>query len=606
MPSERPSADPSAPNLCAVVPSRNHHKALPKVVEGLRAHGLAVILVDDGSDDPARTAIAALHAPEDGVEVIRLDPNQGKGAAVAAGLRRALARGFTHALQMDADGQHDAGALPALIAAHRANPGALVSGRPIYDGSVPRSRQIARWLTHVWVWVETLSLRIADSMCGFRVYPVAPTLAVMDSETVGRRMDFDTEIMVRLFWRGVPTVHVPVPVVYPPDNTSNFRLLQDNWLITRMHTRLVCTMLLRLPSVLRNRPPRTAAKEGAAPDGAALHWAAVGERGAWLGMRILSAIHRLIGRRGCIAALWPIVAYFHLTDRAGRRHSMDYLRRVHAAKGLPPPGRLDSLRHYMTFATKALDSFAAWDDPSRTGPLEVAGSEEIERLAAGGRGGLLIVSHLGNAELCRARLTERFNRPMNVLLHTRHARLYNRLLKSVNPDVEDHTIQVTEVGPDTAIDLTNRVQRGEWIAIAGDRTPVMGQARTSLVPFLGQDAPFSQGPYVLAALMGCPVFLMFCLREGDRHVVRFEHFSDRIELPRRNKDAALTELAARYARRLEEHCLSAPLQWYNFYDFWALPPGAGTKGTPAATDAPGADGTVPAAAPDRVRPLTSA
>jgi len=241
---------------CAVVPSHNHCRVLGSIVTALRGHGLDVIVVDDASGEPARAAIAALHAPAEGVEVLRLERNQGKGGAVMTGLRRAAERGFTHAVQVDADGQHDLGAVAALLSAAQAQPDALVSGRPVYDRSVPRSRQIARWLTHVWIWVETLSLSVKDSMCGFRVYPLAATLAVLDGETLGRRMDFDPEIVVRLFWRGVPTVHIPVRVVYPEGNTSNFRLLRDNWLLTRMHTRLVFTMLLRLPSILRNRPRR--------------------------------------------------------------------------------------------------------------------------------------------------------------------------------------------------------------------------------------------------------------------------------------------------------------------------------------------------------------
>jgi len=224
------------------------------IVGALRDHGLPVIIVDDGSSEPAREAIAKLHVPELDVEVIRLDRNLGKGAAVAAGLRRARERGSSHAVQVDADGQHDIAQLAALLAASRARSEAVVSGRAVYDASVPLARRYGRWVTHIWVWVETLSFRIADSMCGFRVYPLAATLAVLDSEPVGQGMDFDTGIMVRLFWRGVPVVQIPVGVVYPKGNTSNFRLLQDNWLVTRMHARLVIGMLGRLPSILRNRP----------------------------------------------------------------------------------------------------------------------------------------------------------------------------------------------------------------------------------------------------------------------------------------------------------------------------------------------------------------
>ncbi len=241
------------PRLCAVVPTYNHHRVLGAVVAALRGQGLPVIIVDDGSGERARGAIASLRAPERDVEVIRLDKNQGKGGAVATGLRRARARGFTHAVQVDADGQHDLARLADLVALSLANPAALVSGRAVYDGSAPRSRQYGRWATHVWVWVETLSFRIQDSMCGFRVYPLAAALAVLDSEPVGQGMDFDTEIMVRLFWRGAPVVHTPVRVAYPEGNASNFHMLRDNWRITRMHTRLVFGMLGRLPSILRDR-----------------------------------------------------------------------------------------------------------------------------------------------------------------------------------------------------------------------------------------------------------------------------------------------------------------------------------------------------------------
>jgi len=377
-------------------------------------------------------------------------------------------------------------------------------------------------------------------------------------------MDFDVEIMVRLFWRGVPVVDVPVTVTYPEGNKSNFRMFYDNVLITRMHTRLVFTMLLRMPSILRNRRPATEAPG---------HWVAIGERGAYCGIKLLSLTYALLGRRGCLTLMWPIVAYFHLTGGKARGYSIAYLRRVHARKGLPPPTWWDSLRHFMSFATKALDTFIARSAPQCCGPIAVNGGEELDRLSAEGKGVLLIVSHLGNSELSRACLSERFRKIINALVYTRHAALYNSIAKIAQPDVEAHTIQVTEVGPATAVVLKERIERGEWIAIAGDRTPLAGEARCSRVAFLGDEAPFSHGPYVLAALMGCPVYLMFCLREGDGHAVYFEHFADRIELPRRNRSKFLAELAARYAQRLEHHCLRSPMQFYNFFDFWSSPVG---------------------------------
>jgi glycosyltransferase involved in cell wall biosynthesis len=241
--------------VCAIVPSHDHWQAVGGVVARLRAAGLPVFVIDDGSNEPARSVLAGLQDEAGGVVVSRLARNQGKGGAVMEGFRLALAAGFTHAVQVDADGQHDLDALGGLLALSDRHSDALISGRPIYDGSVPLGRRLGRWLTHVWVWIETLSFRIGDSMCGFRVYPLAAVDRLLARDRLGRHMDFDPEIMVRLFWRGTPIVMLPIKVVYPTDNTSNFDLLRDNWRITKMHTRLVIAMLLHLPSILLHRPP---------------------------------------------------------------------------------------------------------------------------------------------------------------------------------------------------------------------------------------------------------------------------------------------------------------------------------------------------------------
>ncbi len=239
--------------ICAVIPSRNHHLVVADVVRRVRAEGLPVYLIDDESGEPAKSVLVALHAPEAGVTVIRLDRRGGKGGAVMAGFERARAAGYSHVLQVDADGQHDLDRLPALIAAAAAAPEALVTGIPEYDQSMPLGRRLGRHITHFWVWIETLSFAIRDSMCGFRVYPLAPVMALMADEPIGRFMDFDIDILVRLAWRGVPVVPLPVAVRYPPENSSNFDLWRDNLRITWMHTRLVLTMLSRLPQILRAR-----------------------------------------------------------------------------------------------------------------------------------------------------------------------------------------------------------------------------------------------------------------------------------------------------------------------------------------------------------------
>ncbi|MES2821714.1 MAG: glycosyltransferase family 2 protein [Pseudomonadota bacterium] len=237
---------------CAVIPVYNHERPLPAVVAALRAAGLPCVLVDDASG-PACAAVLQQQASAEQVYLVRLAQNQGKGGAVMAGLREAGRLGFSHALQVDADGQHSLDDLPVFLAQARQAPGTLVCGYPQYDTSVPKGRLYARYLTHVWVWINTLSLAIRDSMCGFRIYPLPPTLALIDAVRIGRRMDFDTEILVRLHWRGQPMHWLPIQVQYPADGLSHFRLWQDNLLISAMHTRLFFGMLLRAPALLWRR-----------------------------------------------------------------------------------------------------------------------------------------------------------------------------------------------------------------------------------------------------------------------------------------------------------------------------------------------------------------
>ncbi len=237
---------------CALIPVYNHEGPLPSVVASLLAAGLPCLLVDDASGPSCAAVIDRLAGAAD-THLLRLAENQGKGGAVMAGLREAQRLGFTHALQVDADGQHDLHAVRGFLDESRAHPEAIVCGYPQYDASVPKGRLYARYLTHVWVWINSLSLEIRDSMCGFRVYPLAASVALIDSAKLGKRMDFDSEILVRLSWRGQPMRWLPARVHYPEDGVSHFRLWQDNLLISKMHARLFFGMLCRAPVLLYRR-----------------------------------------------------------------------------------------------------------------------------------------------------------------------------------------------------------------------------------------------------------------------------------------------------------------------------------------------------------------
>ncbi len=553
---------------CVLVPTHNHVRALPALLEQMAALSLPVLIVDDGSAAEAGQALDRLVDADAGVWCLRHDHNRGKGAAVLTGLREAAARGFSHAFQIDADGQHDLAAVAPFLEAARAHPDALIAGAPMFDGSISRGRRLGRRLTNFWVAVHTLSLRMPDSMCGFRVYPVGPVLALAGRTRLGRRMDFDIEILVRLVWAGVPLAVLPVRVVYPKDNLSNFRMLLDNLAISWLHTRLCFGMLARLPRMLRNRPRRI---ELGPPAGR--HWADQRERGSYWGLRLLAAIYRLLGRRACLVMMTPVVLYFFATGREQRLASAGYLRRLHAAGHLPRrPGAIDQIRHFLSFAAASLDKVAAWS--GHLPVTQVQGVEDGMFASAqnAALGAVVLTAHLGNPEVIRAiaHLDRRWR--VNVLVGTAHAERFNRLIARIAPSATVRLIQVTELGVDKAVLLQEAIERGEWVVSVADRVPIGTSARVSWLPFLGEPAPFPQGPFILAALLKAPVFTMFCLREGAIYRVWFEKLADRLELPRGERGERLQAVMTQFVARLEAHLGRAPLQWYNFYDFWR-PPG---------------------------------
>ncbi len=549
---------------CVVIPIYEHGDRIRGTVAALAQHGAPILIVDDGSSEATQRALAELRDEFTLVRLFRLERNSGKGAAVMRGLREARRAGFTHALQIDADGQHDAGDVPRFFTLGRAHPHAVICGRPLYDASAPRSRRYGRYISHVWVWIETLSFDISDSMCGFRLYPLAAACALIDEARIPERMDFDNAIVVRLAWRGAPILNLNTRVTYPQDGLSHFDLLRDNLRITRTHTLLFFGMLPRLPVLLWR-------KAFPAPVGHR-HWSRLAERGTKLGMRIVAATYRHIGERAALLLLYPIVAYFLLTSGKARRASREYLQRLRARGDIRlRPGWGDSFRHMLAFAQSALDKLAGWLGRFDSARVEFPDREAFDRQLASGRGAVLIGSHLGNLEMTRALASRERRAVINAIVYTDHARRFNEALAQANADYHVRLIQVSRVGPDTAIVLKEKIDRGEVVVIVGDRTPPAegGAGRSvSEVEFLGQPAPFAHGPFILASLLECPVFLFFCLREGERYRIYCEPFADRIVLPRSERMPRLRDYLQQYAHRLEAYCLKAPYQWFNFYDFW--------------------------------------
>ena len=243
-----------------LIPSYNTGPLVLETARAARRAWSPVWIVVDGSTDGTAEALRDEAARDPGLRVLVLPGNRGKGAAILHGLGEAQAAGFTHALTMDADGQHSADCIPDFMAASAAQPGAMVLGVPVFEADAPALRVKGRRVSNWWANLETGG-GIGDSLFGFRVYPVADLRAVMLRSRWMRRFDFDPEAAVRLAWRGVPAVNLPAPVRYlsaAEGGVSHFKYVRDNALLTWMHTRLVLAAVLRLPAVLlrSRRAPR--------------------------------------------------------------------------------------------------------------------------------------------------------------------------------------------------------------------------------------------------------------------------------------------------------------------------------------------------------------
>ena len=239
-----------------LIPSFNPGPNVYGTVRAALAQWSPVWVVVDGSTDGTAEGLQALAREVDGLRVLVLPENRGKGAAVLEGLTQAAQAGFTHALTMDSDGQHPADLIPAFMAASRQQPAAMVLGKPVFGAEAPALRVNGRKVSNGWANLETLWMGIGDSLYGFRVYPIAPLMRIMRRHRFMRRFDFDPEAVVRLCWAGVWPVNIDAPVRYlsaEEGGVSHFNYLRDNVLLTWMHTRLFLGFLIRLPVLMWRR-----------------------------------------------------------------------------------------------------------------------------------------------------------------------------------------------------------------------------------------------------------------------------------------------------------------------------------------------------------------
>lgn len=547
--------------LLAVIPHYRHLGTLPQVVSALRRCGLPVLVADDGSGEDCRAGLAALQGA--GVQVAFKAANGGKGSAMKWGFKLAAEQGYSHVLQIDADAQHEFADIPRFVETAQSHPQAVICGRPVYGGDVPKSRLYGRKITDFWNVLHTWSRDIKDGMCGFRVYPLSAVLPVQYSGgIIGERMDFDNEILVRLHWEGVPFIWLDTPVRYNTDGISHFHLRRDNLLISKMHARLFCGMLARRFGRLFRRPQTEP-----------IHWSARRERGHRLFLKLTEWLVRYL-------PLWPVhgiaalvAAYFYLTSASQRRSVRQYQGYLkNSFPAAPLPARFPVYRQFAAFGQAVADRFAVWQHKITVPDLVV---EDPDNLYADvdkhdTRGQILICSHLGNIEICRALVGHHQGFKLNVLVHNAHAEAFNQALKNAGAS-DLQLIQVAELDAAKMLQLSQKLDAGEWLAIAADRTPVRGN-KTVAVDFLGRRAHLPQGPWLLAGLLRAPTNTVFVLKEQGRYHLCLKRFRPAPEWTAATRSQVIANMAQQYADVLAAHAARAPLQWFNFYDFWSDAP----------------------------------
>ena len=301
------------------------------------------------------------------------------------------------------------------------------------------------------------------------------------------------------------------------------------------------------------------------------HWATMTEAGALAGLRTMVWIHAHLGRFAFSVVLVPVMAYFFVRRSTARQASRVFLRKVKRQYPESLKGNASlwlSFRHFLTFGEAMLDGILASMQPPSAFQIAPAEQKLRTELAESGQGILLIGSHFGNLAYSRSIAQNRKNLVVNILIYEQHAANFTTMLADASPASRLNLIQVTDLDLELALRLRDKIQNGEWVVIAGDRVPIETGDNICSATFFGETAKFPIGPYVLAKLLGCPVYLLHCFRSQGQYNVGMELFQNEITTPRRNRRRSYHNEVQKFASALERQVIREPLQWFNFYDFW--------------------------------------
>lgn len=303
------------------------------------------------------------------------------------------------------------------------------------------------------------------------------------------------------------------------------------------------------------------------------HWSKLNEKGNMAGLKIMLAVFKFGGRPLFHFILYFVIFFYFLFAHKNRAASQEYLNQLYqhtdGKLGLTKkPGLWDSYRHFYAFGDSILDKLASWTGKIKYQDLKFSNYHCMTDLQKQKKGGVIISAHLGNMEICRAISEIEDKYPLVILMHTKNAVRFNKIISELNPDSEISIVQVDNITPDVAIMLKETIDSGGFLVVLADRTPVSQNQQTKKFPFLGRDAAFPKGPFIMAGLFDCPVLLMFCLKEGKNYHLFLEHFSDSLKTKREKREEKLDQTMGNYVDRLSYYVKRYPYQWYNFYRYW--------------------------------------
>lgn len=561
--------------IAFLVPFYNHPQNIKALIAALKTYELPVVVVDDGSDEASKQILAELERTE-GILLLTRAQNGGKGIAMKDGFKFALERGFSHVLQIDADFQHDAALIGEFLRESETYPQSIVCANPIYGDDAPKSRVHGRKITNFWVAINTLSLGIKDAMCGFRVYPLEQ-LKKAAAKSKTNRMEFDIEILVNAARQGVDMRWIDTCVRYEKGGVSHFKMVRDNALISLMHAKCFFSLPKFMLSKIWRACELNLSEKNAASTQISVEpqenaeqnlWWKKQERGSAFFLRLSLFLAQILPEFALKLIVKMVVWFYCIFSKNERENIAAFRRNLSEFAGSKTLKGTSVFSHFEAFGGAICDKFRVWKGKIKDDELEIIDLERIKsELIGAQKGQILLTAHLGNVEICKALAARVKGFRMVILTYDENSRKFNEVLREISKnDGSVRMMAVNKLDVAAMLELKNIVESGEHIGIMGDRTPLGGD-KAARVKFLGKEAGFNYGPYLIAGILGAKISSLWCQKIDGKFRIELVPLASAVKLGR-DKAAAAREYLQIYVRELENRCKQTPTQWFNFFDFW--------------------------------------